>query len=86
MGLLDIDNEKFRLILEFFVELFDGAKLAPERGSGITAKDKNDRFLPFEAGKLHFGAAVHALELEIRRGIANAERVSHSLRKGRKGG
>ena len=48
MGLADVDEEKLRPVLVRFVQLLDGARLAPKRRSRIAAEDEYDGFLTLE--------------------------------------
>ena len=64
MRFLDVNNEEFRAILVGVVELFEGTKLVPERGSGVAAKDQHHRPLAAKAGEPD-STAVHAFQFEI---------------------
>ena len=73
MGLADVDDEEFGLLLESVVDFFEDANLASEGRSGIAAEDEDDRSLALETGEFYLPLAVHFFQVEVRRRIADLQ-------------
>ena len=66
----DVDKEELRPVLVGLIDLFEVARLATERWSGVTAEDQDDRLLVLKDGQLHVVFLLHLGEREIGGGVA----------------
>ena len=75
MGFLDVNHEKFCVVLITAIEALEGANLGPEGRSGVTPKNQDHRSFATELPKLDRTFAIHRLELEIRCHVPLMHRV-----------
>ena len=79
MRLANIDEVELRTIFIGLIDLFEVARLATERRSGIAAENQYDRLLALETGQLHLLSLLQIGQREVRGRVARAQRRGFAL-------
>jgi hypothetical protein len=69
----DVDNKKARAVFVLVEELIESGSLPPEGRSGVAAEDEHHGLLVIELREADAGGFVELEQIEVRRGVAEAE-------------